>query len=212
MGAVQRLPATGLVTSLLVLGAVDATAGLGGPGRAVGLLCTAAVVTGLAAALGRHRVAALGPADRVTMARCALVCAVAALSADSLAGDPHTRLLVTLAAAALALDWVDGQVARRTGTASDFGAAFDMEVDAFLVLVLSVQVAASVGVWVLLIGGARYGLLAAGLLLPWLREPVPPRYWAKVVAATQGVVLVAAAAQLLPDLVVRLLLVGALGC
>ena len=39
---------------------------------------------------------------------------------------------------ALALDGVDGQVARRTGTASELGARFDMEVDAFLILVLSV--------------------------------------------------------------------------
>ena len=41
----------------------------------------------------------------------------------------------------------------------------------------------------LLIGLARYLLLAAGFAWPWLRRPSPPRYWAKVVAATQGIVL-----------------------
>ena len=43
-----------------------------------------------------------------------------------------------LSSVALALDGVDGQVARRTRTVSALGARFDMEVDAFLVLVLSV--------------------------------------------------------------------------
>ncbi len=40
--------------------------------------------------------------------------------------------LVALASAALVLDAVDGQVARRTGTATALGARFDGEVDAFL--------------------------------------------------------------------------------
>ena len=97
-------------------------------------------------------------------------------------------MLVTLAVVALALDAVDGWVARRTGTASPLGARFDGEVDAFLILVLSVYVARSAGAWVLAIGAARYAFLAAGWLLPWMREPLPPRYWRKVVAATQGIV------------------------
>ena len=66
---------------------------------------------------------------------------------------------------ALVLDWVDGQVARRTGTVTAFGARFDMEVDAFLILVLSVYVAGSFGPWVLAIGLARYALLAAERVL-----------------------------------------------
>ena len=73
-----------------------------------------------------------------------------------------------------------------------------MEVDAFLILVLSVYVA-RVGRCV---GArdraARYAFVAAGWLLPWLRAPLPPRYWRKVVAAVQGVVLTVAAAEVLP--------------
>ena len=46
---------------------------------------------------------------------------------------------------ALLLDAVDGGVARRTGTVSGFGARFDMEVDAFLILVLSGYVAGRLG-------------------------------------------------------------------
>ena len=111
---------------------------------------------------------------------------------------------------ALVLDAVDGYVARRTGTATAFGARFDMEVDAFLIAVLSVHVAPTLGWWVLAIGAMRYAYVAASRPLPWLRRPTPPRYWAKVVAAIQGIVLTVAASQLLPDGVSRAALVVAL--
>ena len=117
---------------------------------------------------------------------------------------------MTLTVVALALDWVDGWVARRNGTTS-LGARFDGEVDAFLILVLSVYVARSAGAWVLAIGAARYAFLAAGWLLPWLREPLPPRYWRKVVAVTQGVVLTIAAADVLPLALTQAALLVALG-
>ena len=107
-------------------------------------------------------------------------------------------VLVAIAGVALALDFVDGWVARRTRVTGTLGAEFDGEVDAFLILVLSVYVARSVGIWVLAIGAARYVFLAAGWLLPWMRAPLPPRYWGKVVAATQGIVLTVAATGILP--------------
>ena len=50
----------------------------------------------------------------------------------------------------------------------------------------------------LAIGAARYVFLAAGWPLQWMRAPLPPRYWRKVVAATQGIVLTVAAAGVLP--------------
>ena len=71
-------------------------------------------------------------------------------------------------------------------------------------------VARSAGAWVLAIGAARYAFLAAGWLLPWMREPLPPRYWRKVVAATQGIVLTIAAADVLPPAVTQAALVVAL--
>jgi hypothetical protein len=85
-----------------------------------------------------------------------------------------------------------------------------MEVDAFLVLVLSVHVAGIVGPWALAIGGMRYAFVVAGWLLPWLRGPVPPSYVAKTVAAVQGVVLVVAASQLLPHAITVVLVAVAL--
>src|SRR4029077_4124693 len=106
--------------------------------------------------------------------------------------------------------FVDGWVARRTRTTATLVAWFDGEIDAFLILVLSVYVARSAGVWVLAIGAARSAFLAAGWPLPWMRARLPPRYWRKVVTATQGIVLTAAAAAGLPLRVKRATLAGAL--
>lgn len=155
----------------------------------------------------------LGPANRVTAVRAVLAVGVATLTVRGLVAPLSGRLtavLVAVSAVALALDAVDGYVARRSGTASAFGARFDMETDAFLIAVLSVHVAPQVGWWVLAIGAMRYAYVAAGWALPWLRRPTPPRYWAKVVAAIQGVVLTVAASTLVPDPVVRLAVGAAL--
>jgi phosphatidylglycerophosphate synthase len=151
-----------------------------------------------------------GPASWVTLARATLAVAVAALVADSFAHDTPVALLVALAAVALALDLVDGAVARRTGTATALGARFDGEVDAFLILALSVYAAPAYGAWVLAIGAARYVFLAGEWLLPWMRAPLPPRRWRRVVAAIQGVVLAVAAAGVLPRGLTQGLLLAAL--
>jgi len=201
---VQTGPALGFVAQLALLTALAGTVGVGGPGWVVGLACGLFTNALLARGLVRSGSARLGPADQVTLARSTLAGGVAAITADAFSEVAQVTVLSALSAlsvlavVALVLDGVDGWVARRTGTASALGARFDMEADAFLILVLSVYVARSAGVWVLAIGAARYAFVAAGWLLPWLRGPLPPRYWRKVVAATQGVVLTVAAAQVLP--------------
>jgi hypothetical protein len=72
-------------------------------------------------------------------------------------------------------------------------------------LVLSAYVAGSavarsagaeVVIGVLAIGMMRYAFAMAGWVLPWMRAQVPPRYWRKVVAATAGISLVFAAADI----------------
>ncbi len=151
----------------------------------------------------------LGPADWVTLVRAVLSVAVAALVIDSFAERVPAPLLVSIAAVALVLDAVDGWVARRTRTTAT-GAIVDGEVDAFLILVLSVYVARFAGPWVLAIGAARYAFLVAGWPLSWMRAQLPPRFWRKTVAATQGVVLTAAAARVLPPGVTDALLIVAL--
>jgi phosphatidylglycerophosphate synthase len=210
MGAVQSGLVTGLIAQVMLGAALAGTVGLSGAGWVVGVTCGAVMTAALAHGVLRYRPHRLGPADWVTLARATLAVGVAALVADSFDEPAHVTMLVTLSAVALALDAVDGWVARRGNTASKLGAQFDGEVDAFLILVLSVYVARSTGAWVLAIGAARYAFFAAGLLLPWMREPLPPRYWRKVVAAAQGVVLTVAAAEVLPLALTQAALVGAL--
>jgi phosphatidylglycerophosphate synthase len=196
-----RAPLLGLAGQVVLLLALALTVGLAGPGWAVGLLV--GVGTALALAIGQVRsgTAALGPADHITLVRAVLTGGVAALVAEASVGPPAVGILVALGAVGVVLDGVDGRVARHTGTASAFGARFDMEADALLVLVLSVHVARDVGHWVLLIGAARYLFVLAGRGLPWLRAPLRPRYWSKVVAVIQAVALLVAASGLLPPAV-----------
>jgi phosphatidylglycerophosphate synthase len=197
-------PLTLLAAQVLLLAGLAVTAGLDGSGLgpagwAVGLGCAA--VTSVALARGRAHWGGdrLGPADWVTLTRAALTVGVAALIADSFTDTVPVALLVSLASLALALDFVDGQVARRTGTSSTLGGRMDGEVDAFLILALSVYVARSAGAWVLAIGPMRYAFLFAGYPLPWLRGQLPARNWRKVVCAAQGIVLTVAAAGVLPS-------------
>jgi phosphatidylglycerophosphate synthase len=200
-----------LVAQLLMLMTLAATVGLGGAGWVVGLACAVALYTLLAHSLGRGGWQRLGPADRVTVARAALAFGVAALTADSL--TTHTISVVTLvslATAALCLDFVDGWVARHTGTESRLGAALDGEVDAFLILTLSLYVASLLGWWVTAFGAARYAFLAAAWPFPWMRAPLPRRDWRKVVTAVAGIALVIAAADGLPRALTLLGLAAAL--
>ena len=80
------------------------------PGLGAGWVRARASVA--AARSGRQGVA-LGPADLVTGTRRVLACAVAALVADSFVGHAADRVLGAITAVALALDAVDGRVARR---------------------------------------------------------------------------------------------------
>ena len=196
MVLLRRGPLGGLAGQVALLVALALTVGLGGPGWVVGLVV--GLVAALAVSRGLERVGAAGlcPADVVTLTRAVLTGGVAALVAEAFVGPPAVGVLTGLATVGLVLDGVDGRVARRTGTASAFGARFDMESDALLVLVLSVHVARDVGPWVLLIGAARYLFVLAGQLLPWMRGPLPPRYWRKVVAVVQAVALLLAASGL----------------
>jgi phosphatidylglycerophosphate synthase len=207
----HRGPLVGLAGLLALLAALTWYLGLGGSGWLAGTVCGLLAAAALTRGLAQHRAESLGPADWVTLTRAIMVGGVAALTVDSFATPTPVAPLVALSTAALVLDGVDGWVARRTGTASALGARFDMEVDAFLILVLSIYVARSAGVWVLAIGAARYAFLAAGWPLPWLHEALPVRFWPKVVAAIQGIVLTVAAADILPRPVATAALAAALG-
>ena len=187
-----------------------------GPTGSAGLAAAAGVLVAVACAgvgwvvlvraLARHGRRGLGPADHVTITRGTLACVVAALTTSSVldraltgpSAHPARASLVLLASVALSLDALDGWVARRTGTASALGARLDMEVDAWLILVLSVAASSVLGWWVVAIGLFRYLLVGATWAAPWLGGEVPPRYWRKAVAAMQGIVLTLATARVLP--------------
>jgi phosphatidylglycerophosphate synthase len=198
----------GVLATAVLLGVVSATAGLGVAGWIAGLATGTAATALIATARMRSDQPLMLPADWVTLTRAVLCSGVAGLVADSFGRPVSITALVTLAAVALALDAVDGQVARRTGTATPLGGRLDGEVDAFLILLLSIAVSRDYGSWVLLIGAARYALLLAGWLIPWLAAPLPPRYWRKVVAAVQGIVLTIAVSGVL-DLFTGLVAVAA---
>ncbi|SCL46351.1 Phosphatidylglycerophosphate synthase [Micromonospora citrea] len=214
MPTVRRGPAIGLFVQIVLLAGLAGTAGLGPAGWLAGTAYGVVLCLALSRGLGPPPGRGLGPADRVTLARALLVGGVTALAVDALAAGADRAAavgtLVALTSVALALDAVDGHVARRTGTTSALGARFDMEVDAFLILVLGLYVAPAVGGWVLLLGAMRYAFVAAGRALPWMRRPLPARYWRKVVAAAQGVLLLVAAAGVLPGPATALVLVAAL--
>ena len=154
----------------------------------------------------RRRDEPYGPGDRITVARSVLVAACAALLPVGLVpvlgpdiGRPAgawSWSVLALALPAWVLDGVDGRVARRTGTATRAGARFDQEVDAALILVLSVAVAVRLGLpgsgWVLLIGAMRYLFLLGLRLRPRWRRPLPYSSYRRTTAGIQGGVLLGA--------------------
>jgi phosphatidylglycerophosphate synthase len=122
-----------------------------------------------------HGAPTFGAANAVTLARGAIALDLLAL----LGSAPSVVLawsIVALAQLALALDGVDGKVARSRGEASAFGARFDMETDAVLILVLCALAwqQGKAGAWILLAGALRYLFVAAGFALPWLARALPP--------------------------------------
>ncbi|WP_235041661.1 CDP-alcohol phosphatidyltransferase family protein [Vreelandella profundi] len=154
---------------------------------------------------------ALGWANRVTLIRGILVAIVAAgLLAGAFKGAIWQWLLI--AVIALLLDGVDGWVARYTRSHSSFGARFDMELDALLIMLLCVGLweFESLGAWVLLIGGMRYLFVMAGWRLKWLTAPLFASFRRKVVCVWQVAALLLALTPLSSPLMANLLALSAL--
>lgn len=166
---------------------------------------TAAAVAAAALALvirtagHQHPYARFGAANGATTVRVGLVALVAALIGVEI-GTAGLWMAVALASMGAVLDGVDGWLARWTGLASEFGARFDMETDALLVLVLSVLVWQhdKAGAWVLGCGLMRYGFVAAGWVLPWLARPLRSTLRGKTIAVVQIAGLSAALAPIVP--------------
>jgi len=143
----------------------------------------------------------LGAANRVTLARAALTVPVFALAVHPGALEaPTLWCVIVLSTVAMILDGVDGRVARRTGSQSAFGARFDMELDAALIMALCVVVwrSGKVDAWILLIGLMRYAFVAAGWVWPALTAELPPSFRRKLVCVVQGVALLVALGPIIP--------------
>ena len=196
--------------ALAITFGVVSTTGIGlaaGAGLEIGVLyplTAMAVFLALMAAVlqvagDQHPYPRFGPANYITTIRATLVALVAGLI-----GYPATPLVlwsvVVLAGTMGALDGLDGWLARRTRMVSVFGARFDMETDALLVLVLSVLVwqHEKAGAWVLLCGLMRYTFVASGFLLPWLARPLRSTRRGKTVAVGQLLGLSLALAPVVP--------------
>jgi hypothetical protein len=137
------------------------------------LLFTAGAGLVLLALPGSHRFVRMGAANQVTIVRGALVALLAALLGEHISRAIAT-VVVVVASAAMLLDGVDGWLARRSGTASAFGARLDMETDALFVAVLALLVwqFGKAGSWVLLSGLMRYLFGAVVAFIPRLQRPV----------------------------------------
>lgn len=152
----------------------------------------------LLAYLPAHRpLQRFGSANQATLARAVLVALAAGLAGEGHA--PIGAFASTVGLLSLALDGVDGWLARRNGMASPFGARFDMETDAVLVMVLATLTwqLHKAGAWVLLAGLLRYAFVAAGWALPWMRRRLAPSRRRQTVCVVQ---ILALAAALVPAL------------
>jgi phosphatidylglycerophosphate synthase len=166
-GFAGALAIAGLARAVLPVGGIYAVK--------AGAIFSIVMIVALGFLPRHHPFARFGPANQITTIRAMLVALVAALI-----GEPRFPIVAAGAAAASlvisALDGVDGWLARRHRIASSFGARFDMEVDALLILALAILVAefGKAGRWVILSGLLRYVFVAAGHYWPRLRAPLVP--------------------------------------
>lgn len=147
-----------------------------------------------------------GAANAVTVARAAIVALLLGVWGETALlgmtlGSSMRWTLAALAATAMISDGLDGWLARRTRLASKFGARFDMETDALLVLALALLALAAgqAGAFVLLSGALRYGFVAAGRVVPALAAPLPPSQRRKTICVVQTACLTVALVPIVPQ-------------
>lgn len=157
------------------------------------LIASFALVIGVVHSLWRVKLApaSFGAANMVTLARNLITAAIVNIIVFDY-GVNQGLLIAGLAISALVLDGVDGYIARKLGSASNFGARFDMESDALFMLVLSIGVVTLYDAlaWVILIGAIRYLYVAAQYLYQPLNIPLKDRFSRKVVCVVQIIALV----------------------
>jgi phosphatidylglycerophosphate synthase len=143
----------------------------------------------LATVAHTHPFERFGPANHVTTARAAAAALFVGLTTEP--ALPAAWIPAACAALATGLDAADGWLARRSGMASAFGARFDMEIDALLILALAILVWRydKAPAWVIASGLMRYLFAVMGRAWPWLRRPLPEAPRRKAIAVVQAVAL-----------------------
>lgn len=156
-----------------------------------------------------------GWANRITLLRASLIIVLVA-AAPFIPAFPSTDHALWAYAVgaliALILDGVDGKLARITHSSSRFGARFDMEMDALLILGLCIAVVMSgkAGFWVLALGLMRYLFVAAASALDWLNRPLPESFRRKTICVWQIVTLMVSVLPPTPPMFASLALATAL--
>lgn len=142
------------------------------------------------AALPWHGHDRFGPANLVTSLRAGIVSIVGStvlFAENILACELITWALVLLVVVELCMDGVDGFLARRFRQVSLFGARFDMEVDALLILIASVAavILGKTGWWVLMIGLMRYAFILLQQAIPRLKAELEDSFRRKAICVVQ---------------------------
>jgi len=132
-------------------------------------------------------------ADQLTLARAAVVPLVVVLYVWDFSG--HDYWATSLFAVAMATDWFDGRVARRTGRSSALGSLLDPIADKLLVLTVMIVLVgrdvfpawmvAAIVARELLISGLRLAALERGVVLQ-ARDLGRLKTWTQAVAAGLG--------------------------
>ena len=132
-------------------------------------------------------------ADQLTVARAASVPVVVALFAIPFTG--HNVWATVVFCLAMATDWFDGRIARRTGRTSSFGSLLDPVADKLLVLttlvvlldqdVFPAWMVAVIVARELLVSGLRLAALERGVVIA-ARDLGKLKTWSQAVAAAVG--------------------------
>ncbi len=187
----------------VVLAAVGPFSGIAG---GAALAAFALVGAAVAARFERAFVGApFGLANTLTLGRAGINCLVLGWLAEPALLAPAWRvgwgwLLVAVVATSLALDGLDGRCARRRGQASSFGARFDVEVDALLLvtLALAAVVLDRAGLWVLALAAPYPLFRSAAWAWPRLRGTLAPSRRRKLAFGLQATALLALLTPVVP--------------
>lgn len=95
-------------------------------------------------------------------------------------------LFAALVVGILSLDGIDGWLARHTGSASAFGAHFDMETDALLILIMTQELwqRGALGLWILTSGLLRYVYVLHSMIASQGASLMPRSSFGRVAFAT----------------------------